>query len=90
MLRAHGWNNQKKKLWKNVFPLSDACLKPIYNESGPDKGTVDAFKLELSLGFSYRILLGEMVYVYVTCRPGIWYTITIMSKFSTKPSKYHY
>ena len=30
------------------------------------------------------------MYAYVTCRPDIGYAITTMSKFSTKPSKYHY
>ena len=90
MLQAHGWNNQKKKLSKNLSPLPDACLKTIYKERGPNEGTVDAFKLELSQGFGYCTLLGEMMYVYVTCLPDIGYAITTMGKFSTKPSKYHY
>ena len=30
-----------------------------------------------------------MMYAYVTCRPDIGYAINTMSKFSTKPSKYH-
>ena len=90
MLRAHGWNISKKKLSTNLSPLPDACLKTIYNECGPDEGTVDAYKLKLSQGFAYCTLLGEMMYAYVTCRPDIGYVITTMSKFSTKPSKYHY
>ena len=53
MLCAHGWNNHKKKLSKNLSPLPDACLKAIYNECGPDEDTVDAFKLKLSQGFAY-------------------------------------
>ena len=92
MLCAHGWNNQKKKLLKNLLPLPDACFTTIYKECGPDEGTVDAFKLELSQsqGFAYLTLLGEMMYAYVTCQPDIGYAITTMSKFSTKPLKYHY
>ena len=50
MLRAHGWNNHKKKLLKNLSPLPDACSKKIYKERGSNEGTVDAFKLELSQG----------------------------------------
>ena len=72
-LRAHGWNNQKKKLSKNLSPLPDACLKTIYKVCGPNEGTVDAFKLELSQGFAYCTLLGKMMYAYVTCRPNIGY-----------------
>ena len=30
------------------------------------------------------------MYAYVTCCPNIGYVITIMSKFSTKPSQSHY
>ena len=90
LIIAHGWNTQKKKLSKNLSPLSDVCLKTIYKECSPNEGTVDAFKLELSQGFAYHTLPGEMMYVYVTCRSDIGYAITTMSKFSTKPSKYHY
>ena len=43
-------------------PVPDLCLKTIYKECGPDKGTVDTYKLELSPGFGYRTLLGEMMY----------------------------
>ena len=77
---AHGWNNQKKKLLKNLSPLPDACLKTIYKEYGPDEGAVNAFKLELSQGFAYHILLGEMMYAYVTCCPNLGYAITNISK----------
>ena len=90
MLQAHGWNNHKKKPSKNYLPLPDLCLKNIYKECGPDEGTVDAYKLKLSQGFGYRTLFGEMMYVYVTCRPDIGYAITTMSKFSTKLSNSHY
>ena len=62
----------------------------IYKECGPNEGTVDAYKLEMSQGFGYCTFLGKMMYAYVTCRPDIGYAITTMSKFSTKPSKLHY
>ena len=35
-------------------------------------------------------LFWKKLYAYITCRPDIGYAITTMSKFSTKPSKYHY
>ena len=41
-------------------------------------------------GFGYLTLLGEMMYAYVTCCPGIGYAITTMSKFLTKPSQAYY
>ena len=83
MLCAHGWNIPKSKQSKNR-------LKTSFQECGPDEGTIDVYKLEVSQGFGYCTLLGEMMYVYVTYRPDIGYAITTMSKFSTKPSKLHY
>ena len=43
------------------------------------EGTSAAYKLELVAKFSYRTLLGEMMYVYVTCRPSIGYAITTIN-----------
>ena len=40
--------------------------------------------------FSYRSLLGELMYAYVTCRPDIGYAITTLSKFSHCPADYHF
>ena len=65
-------------------------MPKIYKKCGSNVGTDDAYKFELSQGFSYCTLLGEMMYAYVTCRPDISYAITTMSTFSTKPSKDHY
>ena len=90
MLQAHGWNNHKKKLLKNLSPLPDVCLNIIHKECGPDEGTVDTYKLDLSQGCSYCTLLGKMMYSYVTYRPDIGYAITTMNKFSIKLSRYHY
>ena len=73
-----------------ALQLPDSCLKTIFQECDPDEGTIDAFKLELSQGFGYHTLLGEMMYAYVTCRPNIGYAITTMNIFSTKPSKLDY
>ena len=65
--------------------------KNIYKECGPNKGTVDALKLELSQEFSNRILLGEMYYYYFFIgQPDVGSIFATVIKFSTKPSKYHY
>ena len=36
--------------------------------------------LETSSRFNYRNILGKLMYMYITCRPDIWYVITILSK----------
>lgn len=71
------------------IPMSTDCIKRINKESAPKEGTVHHKALEDSVGFSYRTLLGELMYAMITCRPDIGYTVTTLSKFST-PSAYHY
>ena len=89
ILHAHGWDTPKSKQSKNLSPLPNLCLKTIFQECGPDEGTIDAYKLEVSQGFGYCTLLGEMMYTYIIYQPDIGYAITNMSKFPTKPSKSH-
>ena len=57
---------------------------------GPPEGSPEHRKLEDEAGFSYRTLLGELMYCYVTCRLDIAYAITTLSKFATRPTKLHY
>ena len=62
-------------------------LKQVYDQKGPTEGTLEHKAIEQKAGFSYRTLLGEMLYAYVTCRPDIGYTITLLSKFGSCPSE---
>jgi len=57
---------------------------------GPKENTPEHKKLENEMGFSYRTLLGKMMYTYVTCRLDIVYAITTLSKFSSAPTRLHY
>ena len=41
--------------------------------------------------FAYYTLVGELMYVYITCQSDIGYSVTILSKFPcATPSDYHY
>jgi hypothetical protein len=42
------------------------------------------------MGFSYRELLGELLYAYVTARPDIGYAITTLAKFAKEPARIHF
>ena len=57
---------------------------------GPAEGSDDHSILQDKKGFSYRTLLGEMMYAYVTCRCDIGYAVTTLSKFSNAPAPEHY
>jgi hypothetical protein len=42
--------------------------------------------LESEVGYSYRQVLGEIVYAYVVCRLDIGYAATFLSRFSQAPA----
>ena len=65
-------------------------MERIYKESGPKEGTARHKALEDSVGFSYRTLLGELMYAMITCRPDIGYAVTTLLKFLSSPSTHHY
>ena len=79
-----------KEFSKPMTPIASTLLSQIYSHKGPIEGTNEHRELEKKNGFSYRTLLGEMMYAYVTCRPDIGYAITLLSKFGSCPSEYHY
>ena len=94
MLISHGWN--KPAVHENSkrpgSPIPDDVISTIYTESklGPQEGSSQHQKLEDEMGFSYRTLLGELMFCYVTCRPDIGYAVCTLSKFSSSPGKLHY
>lgn len=75
---------------KPITPLPMDTLHTISTQTGPVEGTPEHQDLETKKGFSYRTLLGEIMYAYVSCRPDIGYPITLMSKCSSSPSANHY
>ena len=62
----------------------------MFRYKGASEGTATHQVLETSPKFNYQNILEELMYVYITCRPDIGYAITTLSKFSSKPSTFHY
>ena len=60
------------------------------SNGGPREGAAEYVILEKKVGFSYRSVLGELMYAYMTCYPDIGYAVTILSKFSTCPTRLRY
>jgi len=73
-----------------LIPMDPDCLPGLYKEVGPSEGTVDHAELAQKQGFSYRTLLGELLYAYIVCRPDIGYAVTTLSKFAVAPAAVHY
>ena len=75
---------------KPISPIPSGSIDQMFKDKGPPEGTAAHQVLETNRGFSYRNVLGELMYVYITCRPDIGYAITTLSKFSSCPSVFHY
>jgi hypothetical protein len=85
LLAAHHWETptqHKTALGSHpAKPLHPANMHAISTTVGATKSTPEHAKLESELGFSYRSLLGELLFAYVTTRPDIGYSITTLTKF---------
>ena len=92
LVTTHGWKEDKhiRTIAKTIAPISTEALKQVYEQKGAAEGTAEHKAIKAKASFSYQTLLGKMMYVYVTCRPDIGYAITLLSKFGSCPSEYHY
>jgi hypothetical protein len=94
LLAAHGWTKPLEKESPigsrpfEPFPASDH--HEVYTTPGFAEHTTEHASLAKEMGFSYRTLLGELLYAYITTRPDIGYAIATLAKFSTAPARIHY
>jgi Reverse transcriptase (RNA-dependent DNA polymerase) len=93
LLKAHQWDHpshSNKTDAKNLDPLPEALSRAIDIDTGPPSGTSDAAALEKQFGFSYRSVLGELLYAYVAGRLDIGYAMGSLARHSTCPAASHY
>jgi hypothetical protein len=58
--------------------------------TGPTESSPDHATISKQAGFSYRQVLGELIYAYVICRLDIGFAVTFLSRFATAPHLEHY
>jgi hypothetical protein len=91
VLTTHKWSTPSEAHpGKHSIPLQTDAINSMCANVGPSEGTPDHAALAAKHGFSYRTLLGELLYAYVTCRVDISYSTVTLSKFSTCPHDVHY
>jgi hypothetical protein len=92
LLAAHNWATPRateSKVGAHPFePLPKSDLNALYTTSGTAENSPAHVAKEM--GFSYRTLLGELLYAYITARPDIGYAIATLAKFANAPAKIHY
>ena len=93
LLKAHSWDNPspREASRKPKPPLHESDVAALFNQAaGPVENTPEHKQLEAQQGFSYRSVLGEILFAYVLCRADIGYAVTTLAKFSTAPNELHY
>ena len=87
ILWSYNWYDDEDISSQNTSPLSEDCIHNFYAKvSGPNdgyskKGTLYHVCLQEEMGFSYQILLGELIFSSVSGSLDIAYDITTLSKF---------
>ena len=91
VLKSHMWEaDSKDPPDAKCVPMTADSLTQLYSEVGPAEGTPEYKTLSDKMGFSYRTVLGELLYAYITCRPDIGYAVVTLSKFASSPAQFHY
>jgi hypothetical protein len=93
VLKAHSWEqpNNRATDGHNIIPISDESVKCLsLAADGPAEHSPSHRTLEKDVGFSYRQVLGELIYAYVVGRLDIGYAITFLARFSQCPTREHY
>jgi hypothetical protein len=93
LLLQHGWETpslEERKPGSKPFEPISPSIVPDLDTVGPSENTSEHAALQTQYGFSYRGLLGELIYAYVVCRLDIGYAITLLARFSAAPAKIHY
>ena len=91
LLQTHDWlTPTSSKEESDASPITDDAAKMLYELRGPMEDTADAGVLRDKMGFSYRQLLGELMYAYVVARPDIGFAVCLLAQFSSTLHEKHY
>jgi hypothetical protein len=92
MLQTHGWESPgpKESDRPDSVPLHPDVASKIALLTGPAEGTPEYDNIAKEMKFSYRQLLGELIYAYTLVRPDIGFAVCFLARFSQHPHREHY
>jgi hypothetical protein len=92
VLLTHGWaapgTNESDR--RDRVPISPAPITSLVLLQGPAETTPVHKQLENDVGFSYRQVLGDLIYAYVIFHVDNGYAVTFLARFSQAPVREHY
>jgi hypothetical protein len=93
-LEHYGWSAAacRESGEKPIEPLALSTIPQLFTDydanAKADAATLNGH--ETVAGFSYRSVLGAIIYVYVVARIDIGFAVTLLARFSDHPSKIHF
>ena len=93
LIERHGWTTPSSTTPSSFDvrePMNQHVAKQIDVDLGPPEHSPEGLSLAKSSGFSYRVLLGELMYAYAVSRPDIGFALTKLSQFSHHPANIHF
>jgi Reverse transcriptase (RNA-dependent DNA polymerase) len=92
LLAAHGWvkESSTETSASPKEPLCSTQLAEIQDATGPAEGSPEHLALMDDFKFSYRGVLGELIFVFVVGRLDIGYAIVHLSKYANAPVAVHF
>jgi len=92
LLQTHGWEKTgtRESDRYDAVPLSSDAAKQLDEIVGPSEGTKEHRDLEKKVGYSFRQVLGELIYAYVVCRLDIGFAVAKLAQHSQAPAEIHY
>lgn len=92
VLQTHGWESPgpKESDRPDSVPLHPDIASRIATLEGPTEGTPEYDNLATEMKFSYRQLLGELIYAYTLVRVDIGFAVCFLARYSIHPHREHY
>ena len=93
LLSRHGWATPSSTDSATTYtkePMTASVYKQLDTEVGPPEHSAESIALAQSSGFSFRQLLGELIYCYVSSRLDIGYSLTKLAQYSQHPAPIHF
>lgn len=93
-LEHYGWSSpgNRESSERPIEPIAMSTIPQLFLDYDAAATATDAalMEYEVDAGFSYRSILGCVIYVYVVARIDIGFAVTLLARFSDHPVKIHF
>ena len=90
LVETYGWEQENFSKTPKA-PLSETLAKEIAEAGkGPPTCSPEGVLIQNEMGFSYRALLGALIFASVVVRLDIAYALSLLSRYAEYPTRVHY